>query len=182
MVESRATAPATRRTAAILIGACIAILGLGIYITVEWTLIQPRREAAELQRRDQRIQAAQAANVGQDEFWKAPLWDTPTTTRSLTVVGLTFLPATVGAMVAAWITRRHHLSVAMAVIGSYMVVCWLPLINDDDGHPLWWSSATQALSPYAHVVIALGMLVALPAIAAAVMARHQQGTYRLRHA
>lgn len=120
-------------------GFFVSLLLIGVYVTVEGLYIQPRQEAAQLERRDERVRQAIEANVGQDQFWKATVWDVPSRERQFAILVLLCLPAFAGAMIAAWLARRRVVLSACGVVIAYLIVVPFPppLATDDGpGYPM----------------------------------------------
>jgi hypothetical protein len=158
---------------AVLAGWVLSLTLSSAALVVEFAYIQPHIEQEQLRRRDERVHEAIEAQVGQDEFWKATLWDLPSGRRQVAILVLIVgLPVTLGAAVAGWVARRRPLWAAALVIGAYGIIPLTSLfrIGDDDGpDPPIRDLAT--MSPWLFLAAMVGLLLLAPLVAALVAAR-----------
>ena len=151
----------------VIVGFFVSLFLIGAYVTVEGLYIQPRNEAAQLELRDERVRQAKEAQVGQDEFWKATVWDVPSRERQITILTFLCLPASLGALIAAWLARRRLVLSACVVVIAYLIVFPFPppLATDDDpGYPM---SELVMLPGWITLVVLICFLAVVPVIGAA---------------
>jgi hypothetical protein len=117
---------------AILVGFFVSLIVLCTYVIVEGAFVRPQRERAQLARQNERVQQATAGQVGQDEFWRATVWDVPSRTRQVLVLTLLCMPASLGGWVAGWMSRHRPVRAAGWVVVAYLVIVIAPLLSDDN--------------------------------------------------
>ena len=149
---------------AVLAGLLVSFTLLSAYLTVEEVWVVPQRQAAETERRDERVREAIAAGVGQDEFWKATLWESPSRQRQIIILVSFTLPAAVGALLAAITAPSRTVRAASWVSCPYAI--WLMLyLNEDEPPPPVSELATiplwMVLLIVASIVIVMPLGVAM---------------------
>ena len=160
----------------VIIGFFLSLLLIGVYVTVEGQYIQPRQEAAQLERRDERVRQATEAKVGQDEFWKATVWDGPSRGRQVSILILLCLPTSLGAMIAAWLARQRPVRSAIWVVAAHLVVFPIPLGTDDDpGYPM---SEIVTLPGWIGVLVFTCFLIVMPLVSAVAIQSHRSQSLR----
>ena len=150
---------------AVLGGLLVSFTLLSAYLTVEQVWVVPQRQAAEIERRDERVREAIAAGVGQDEFWKATLWESPSRQRQIIILVSFTLPAAVGALLAA-ITAPSRTVRATSWV-SFPYAIWLMLylnevlyLNEDEPPPPVSELATIPL--WMVILIVASVVIVMP--------------------